>query len=32
MLLDFLHNRDRLPIDELCARLVQKGKDGIRCL
>ena len=32
MLLDFFYNRDRVPIEELAPRLIQKGRDGIRCL
>lgn len=32
MLIDFLHNRDRLPASELAERLVQKGRDGIKRL
>ncbi len=32
MLLDFLHNRDQVPFAELTRRLVEKGKDGIRCV
>lgn len=30
MLLDFLHNRERLPLAELVDRLQQKGRDSIR--
>ncbi len=30
MLLDFLHNRDRVSHEELAARLVTKGRDGIQ--
>ncbi|MBK8230574.1 MAG: hypothetical protein IT349_01105 [Candidatus Eisenbacteria bacterium] len=30
MLLDFVHNRDRLPAGELAPRLMQKGRDGIQ--
>jgi len=30
MLLDFLHNRERLPLAELVERLQQKGRDSIR--
>ncbi len=30
MLLDYLHNRDRLPLGELVERLQQKGRDSIR--
>jgi len=32
MLLDFVHNRERLPFDELTLRLVEKGREGIRRL
>jgi mannose/fructose-specific phosphotransferase system component IIA len=30
LLLDYLHNRDRLPVGELAERLQQKGRDSIR--
>lgn len=32
MLLEFLHNRDRVGIPELKERLLKKGRDGITCL
>jgi mannose PTS system EIIA component len=32
MLLDFFVNRDRVTGDELAARLIDKGREGIRCL
>jgi mannose/fructose-specific phosphotransferase system component IIA len=30
ILLDYLHNRDRYPVDELAERLMQKGQDSVR--
>jgi len=30
MLLEFFYNRDRVEFDQLCRRLLEKGKDGIR--
>lgn len=30
MLLDFLHNRDRVPAADLAVRLVTKGREGIQ--
>jgi mannose PTS system EIIA component len=30
MLLEFFYNRDRVSLDELCRRILEKGKDGIR--
>jgi PTS system mannose-specific IIA component len=30
LLLDYLHNRDQFPLDELAERLKQKGQDSIR--
>lgn len=30
MLVDFLHNRDRVPPPELAQRLLAKGRDGIQ--
>ncbi len=30
LLLDYLHNRDRLPVGELAERLQQKGRESIR--
>ncbi len=30
LLLDYLHNRDRLPVGDLAERLQQKGRDSIR--
>jgi mannose/fructose-specific phosphotransferase system component IIA len=30
LLLDYLHNRDRLRVEELAERLQQKGRDSIR--
>lgn len=30
LLLDYLHNRDRLPVGELADRLREKGRDSIR--
>jgi PTS system mannose-specific IIA component len=32
MLLDFFYNRDLVPLEELAGRLLEKGKEGIRCL
>jgi mannose/fructose-specific phosphotransferase system component IIA len=32
MLLDFFHNRDLLPFSDLTSRLLEKGKEGIRCV
>jgi mannose PTS system EIIA component len=32
MLLEFFYNRDRVPLEELCARVLEKGRDGIRSL
>lgn len=32
MLLEFFYNRDRVPFEELRERLLEKGKNGIRCL
>lgn len=32
MLLDFFHNRDRVPIGELTQRLIEKGRNGIQCV
>ena len=31
MLLEFLHHRGRVPLGELKARLLERGRDGIRC-
>jgi mannose/fructose-specific phosphotransferase system component IIA len=32
MLLEFLHHRGRVPLAELRQRLLERGRDGIRCL
>jgi mannose/fructose-specific phosphotransferase system component IIA len=32
MLLEFLHNRDRVSVAELKERILKKGRDGIACL
>lgn len=32
MLLEFFHYRDRVPIEELGARVCQRARDGIQCL
>jgi mannose/fructose-specific phosphotransferase system component IIA len=32
MLLEFFYNRDRVPLEDLIQRLIEKGKDGIQCL
>lgn len=32
MFLEFLHQRDRVGIEELRERLLAKGRDGIQCL
>ena len=32
MFLEFLHHRDRVDLDELRARVIAKGRDGIQCL
>lgn len=31
MLIDFLHNRDRMAAPELAERLLKKGREGIQC-
>ncbi|MCK4415390.1 MAG: PTS mannose transporter subunit IIAB [Candidatus Eisenbacteria sp.] len=32
MLLEFLHHRERVPPADLKQRLLERGRDGIRCL
>ena len=31
MLLEFLHHRGRVPLGELKTRILERGRDGIRC-